>query len=256
MRRIRSCRPGAGRDQISASQTWAPAEAGATGSIPLSVVADQDRVAVVLSARIDHLVLACADLAQGARYVRERLGVEPQPGGRHLLMGTHNALLKLGPRVYLELIAIDPHGAAQRPRWFALDAPAVRERMARGPFLLAWVARTGDIDAAVAALPALGRILSLSRGAFRWRIAVPDDGSVDFDGMMPTLIQWEGDAHPADGLAEAGCELLRLQVSHPQADALAERLQSLGVAGSVELDAGPARLAAQVASPRGVVELC
>jgi hypothetical protein len=170
-------------------------------------------------------------------------------------MGTHNALLRLGSRVYLELIAIDPEGSAQWPRWFALDAPAVRERMTREPFLITWVARIDDIDAAVCAVPALGRVLALSRGAFRWRIAVPDDGGTNFDGVLPTLIQWEGDAHPADGLAEAGCELLRLELSHPRADELAAQCRRLGVAGAVELDTGPPRLAARIASPRGAVEL-
>lgn len=205
--------------------------------------------------RLDHLVVACADLAQGARFIRERLGVDAQPGGAHVLMGTHNALLRLGTRVYLELIAIDPAGSAQRPRWFALDTPAVRERVAREPFLITWVARTGDIAAAARAVPALGRILALSRGAFRWRITVPDDGSMNFDGALPTVIQWEGDAHPADGLMDAGCELLRLRLSHPQADALEAQCRRLGVAAAVTLDAGPPRLAARIASPRGEVEL-
>ncbi len=57
---------------------------------------------------IDHLVVACADLAQGDAWVRSTLGVPSQPGGKHVLMGTHNRLLKLGPRMYLELIAVDP----------------------------------------------------------------------------------------------------------------------------------------------------
>ena len=205
--------------------------------------------------RIDHLVLACADLAQGARFVRERLGVEVQPGGRHLLMGTHNCLLRLGPRVYLELIAIDPDGAAQRPRWFALDAPTVRERAAAGPFLLTWVASTDDIAGAVAPRPALGRVLALTRGEFAWRIAVPDDGGLCLDGALPTLIQWEGDAHPAAALPESGCELVRLDLSHPRADELAAALADLGLSGPVQTGAGPAGISARIRAPLGDVEL-
>jgi len=49
---------------------------------------------VVVSARctLDHLVVACRDLAQGSAWLRERLGESPQPGGKHKLMSTHNSL--------------------------------------------------------------------------------------------------------------------------------------------------------------------
>lgn len=210
---------------------------------------------MTLSCRIDHLVLACADLVQGAAHVRERLGVDVQPGGKHVLMGTHNALLKLGPRTYLELIAIDPDGQVQRPRWFALDAPAVRKRLAQRPVLLTWVARTDDIEAAVGRAPASGAILALSRGAFRWRIAVPDDGGMNFDGVLPTLIQWEGDVHPALDLPDAGCELMRLALSHPQAAELGALLGDLGFEGPMQMASGPPGLAAVIRSPLGLVEL-
>lgn len=210
---------------------------------------------MTLSCRIDHLVLACADLAQGAAFVRERLGVEVQPGGRHLLMGTHNALLKLGPRTYLELIANDPEGAAQRPRWFALDTPAVRERAAAAPFLLTWVARTDDIVRAVALAPAAGKVIALSRGPFNWRIAIPDDGSLCLDGVLPTLIQWHGDAHPAAALPDAGCELVRLGLSHPKAGELAAALGALGLGGPVQLGSGPVEISARIRTPQGPVDL-
>ena len=204
---------------------------------------------------IDHLVLACADLAQGGRFVRERLGVDVQPGGRHALMGTHNALLKLGPRTYLELIAVDPGGCAQRPRWFGLDTPAVGRRAARQPFLLTWVARTGDIAEAVARVPMLGTILALSRGAFSWRIAVPDDGSLCFDGVLPTLIQWDGEPHPAAGLPDEGCELVGVALSHLRAADIAPLFRELAVGGAVQLSAGPLDLAALIRAPHGVIEL-
>jgi len=207
------------------------------------------------SCRIDHLVLACADLAQGAAQVRARLGVEVQPGGRHLLMGTHNALLKLGPRTYLELIAIDPGGSAQRPRWFGLDTAAVRSRIADGPFLLTWVAACSDIDAAAALDPGFGEVIAASRGAFSWRITVPADGRLNFDGVLPTLIQWNGDAHPGDGLAESGCSLQALELRHPEAariEALFDRLQ---LDAPVLLREGASAIVARVATPRGEVEL-
>lgn len=207
------------------------------------------------SCRIDHLVLGCADLARGAQFVLTRLGVDTQPGGRHELMGTHNRLLKLGPRVYLELIAIDAESTAQRPRWFGLDAAAVRARMAQGPCLLTWVARCEDVAAAAASVPAVGEVIAARRGDFSWRITVPADGRLNFDGVLPTLIEWDG-AHPCDRLDDHGCTLQELKLTHPAADAIRPMLASLQIGGPLRLQTGDAAIVARVRTPTGLVELC
>lgn len=210
---------------------------------------------MTLRSRIDHLVLGCADLAAGAAFVRERFGADVQPGGKHPLMGTHNALLKLGPRTYLELMAIDPGAPAQRPRWFGLDTAAVRARIARGPCLLTWVAACTDVAGAAALDAGFGEVIAASRGAFSWRITVPADGRPAFDGALPTLIQWDGDAHPCDGLDDRGCALRELELRHPQAARLRPLLDALHVDGPLSLLPGEAALAARIATPRGPVEL-
>lgn len=204
--------------------------------------------------RIDHLVVACADLAQGDAWVQRLLGVPSQPGGKHGLMGTHNRLLKLGPRTYLELIAIDPQAAAQRPRWFGLDTVAVREKMAFGPFVLTWVAACNDVKSAAVRLPEVGEVIAASRGALSWRITVPDDGHLNFDGLLPTLIEWDA-VHPCDGLEDRGCTLDQLRLAHPQAGALRSRIEALQVDGPLRVIDGAAAIVASVRSPTGVVEL-
>jgi hypothetical protein len=204
---------------------------------------------------IDHLVVACADLAQGDAWLQARLGVASQAGGRHLLMGTHNRLLKLGPRVYLELIAIDPQGAALRPRWFGLDTVAVRARLAGGPFLLTWVASCSNVSAAAALDAGLGEVIAASRGALSWRITVPADGGLAQDGVQPALIQWDGKAHPCDGLEDRGCALQELQLWHPQAARLQALFGALQVEGPVRLQEGAAALAARIGTPGGALEL-
>ena len=60
---------------------------------------------------LDHIAVAATDLAAGAQAVEAKLGLPLQPGGQHPHMGTHNRLMTLGPD-YLEVIAIDPEGAA------------------------------------------------------------------------------------------------------------------------------------------------
>lgn len=48
-------------------------------------------------AAFDHIAVAARSLAEGAEWLRDRLGVALQPGGRRTAMGTHNMLLSLGP---------------------------------------------------------------------------------------------------------------------------------------------------------------
>ena len=202
---------------------------------------------------LDHLIVACSDLAQGAAWLQEQLGVAPQPGGKHVLMGTHNALLRLGPRVYLELLAIDPDAPKPtRPRWFDLDAAHVRERARDRPFLLTWAARTGHLVTAITHVPALGEVLALTRNQYSWRIAVPEDGALQFGGVLPTVLQWEGDAHPADALEDRGCTLQRLALEHPAASSVLPLFRELRITGPVDLKPGPRSLAAHIATPSGV----
>ncbi len=73
---------------------------------------------------IDHIVITAPDLAAGVEFIRRSLGVMPQVGGEHPLMGTHDYFLKLGEKVYLEVISVNPDAARPaRPRWFQLDEP-------------------------------------------------------------------------------------------------------------------------------------
>ena len=163
---------------------------------------------------LDHLVVAAGTLEEGAAWVEARLGVAPVPGGKHATMGTHNRLLGLGAAEYLEVIAIDPDAPPPaRPRWFALDSPAMRARLARGPALIHWVVRSDDIVAAARECPEPLDILALSRGEYRWRIGVPPDGRLPCEGRAPTIIQWEGDKHPARALPDSGCRLVALDTS-------------------------------------------
>ena len=156
---------------------------------------------------LDHLIAAAQTLEDGAAWVESKLGVPMAAGGKHALMGTHNRLLKLDAGRYLEVIAIDPEAPPPgRARWFELDAPAMRQRLARGPALIHWVERTGDLEAALRDYPEEVEVLSLSRGAYRWRMGVPRDGRLPGRGTLPTLIQWEG-ASPWEALAESHCSL-------------------------------------------------
>ncbi len=180
-------------------------------------------------------------------------------------MGTHNALLRLGVRTYLEVIAIDPNGIAPaRPRWFALDEPEMQAQLAVGPRLITWAVRSESLANACARVPDLGEILPMSRGDFHWKIAVPDTGSLAWGGVLPTAIQWmpadDGAVHhPCDVLEDSGCELVRLQLSHPAAvlgtSGIMGMFRALKIMGPVDLAPGPKMLAATIRTPAGEVAL-
>src|SRR5258708_1956971 len=123
-----------------------------------------------MSTVLDHIVIVAPTLAAGARYVRSELGVEPQQGGSHPRMGTHNLLLSLGESTYLELFAAEP-GAPNpsRPGWLALEAPSPDPP----PRLAAWVVRTQNIHAASACCTSVvGTVEPMTRGALSWLITV------------------------------------------------------------------------------------
>jgi hypothetical protein len=208
-----------------------------------------------MRSEIDHLVVACADLDQGSAWAEHLLGVAPVPGGKHATMGTHNRLLKLGPRVYLELIAIDREGMPPAgARWFDLDNAEVQARAAQSPFLLTWVAATSDIYDAVNRVPALGEVVPFTRNAYAWKFALPEDGRLNFGGVLPAVIEWHSD-HPAAALPDSGCELLGLDLAHPAAASIVPLFRALKLMGPVDLKAGPRALNARLRTPRGEIAL-
>jgi hypothetical protein len=209
-------------------------------------------------ARLDHLVVAATTLADGIEYIAETTGAVPQPGGKHTAMGTHNALLRLGERVYLEIIAIDPDGKKPpRRRWFDLDDIALQSELTERPRLIHWAARVDDIEHAVAACPvSLGPIHAVTRGDYRWRITIPDDGARPGKGVVPTLIQWDVAEHPADTLPKSQVHIASLAASHPEPAKIRAALASLGLEGAVPVTYDrDTRLAAMLHTPRGIVTL-
>ncbi|MDG3041935.1 VOC family protein [Roseicyclus marinus] len=200
---------------------------------------------------LDHIAVAAEVLETGAAHVEAALGLPLQAGGQHAAMGTHNRLMGLGVD-YLEVIAIDPEGQAPaQPRWFDLD------RFAGPARATTWICRCDDLEAALAACPpGAGVPWSLARGDLRWRMAVPVDGILPFDGLFPALIQWEGTAHPAPRLTDVGAKLAGLRLFSPQAAALKAALAPLIADARISVTQADApRMEAVIATPKGEVVL-
>ncbi|MEM7722320.1 MAG: VOC family protein [Pseudomonadota bacterium] len=200
----------------------------------------------------DHIAIATETLDTGADEVAARLGMPMESGGQHTDMGTHNRLFSLGPSEYAEVIAVDPDGTAPtQPRWFNLDNFAGPTRTTN------WICACPDLDAALAEAPdGAGIPWDLARGDLSWRMAIPKDGKLPFDGLFPAMIQWKGDAHPAPRLADRNLHLARLRLISPQADALLAALTPLISDDRVQIVPGAApHIEATLATPGGEVTI-
>lgn len=169
---------------------------------------------------LDHVAIAAEDLASAEAALTATHGLRFQGGGQHMDMGTHNRLIGLGPAEYLELIAPCPDiPAPAQPRWFDLD------RFSGAPRARAWVCAVADLDAAVAQIPfTVGKIWNLGRGDLRWRMTIPENGILPFDGLFPALIEWQSGGHPAARLDEVNTRLSAVALETPQAEALRRAL--------------------------------
>jgi glyoxalase-like protein len=197
---------------------------------------------------IDHLVYGTPDLAFAVADVEERYGVRAQAGGKHIGLGTHNALLALGPRTYLEIIAPDP-GQPQPsvPRPFGLDG------ISHGG-LVGWGIACPDIAAAVAKARSRGydpgEVARMQRAGptgavLRWRLTL----NALTGGLVPFLISWGGTEHPARS-APRGLILESFHLEHPDPASLAPLLNALGADTQIRQAAAPA-LIARLGGPHG-----
>lgn len=202
---------------------------------------------------VDHLVYATPSLADGVAQIRDLLGVEPSPGGRHPRWGTRNALVGLGPSSYLEIIGPDPDSPPpDSPRPFFID-----DRPAPG--LAAWAARVSPLEAGIHAArrggfetgPVGAGEREMEDGTIlRWRLT--DPAAVPRGGALPFLIDW-GDTHHPGASLHHPLTLLRLRIRSPAHERVASFLRTLP---RVVVEAGDRLgIAAVLEGPEGIVEL-
>jgi Glyoxalase-like domain len=203
---------------------------------------------------LDHLVYAAPDLARAIADLEQRLGVHATIGGKHTGLGTHNALLSLSEDAYLEIIGPDPDQPPPAiPRPFDIDSLTA-------PRLVTWLAKARNLDQqlenARAAGYNLGKATPMSRDLpdgtrIEWRLAIPPQSLGD--GLVPILIEWHTDQHPAKTSAR-GCTLVELYGEHPQPETVRPILEVIGETLDIRQGPTPA-LIATLNTPRGRVVL-
>jgi len=185
---------------------------------------------------VDHLLYGSPDLETGITEIERLTGVRPRYGGQHLGLGTRNALLSLGRRTYLEVIAPDPTQAELVATGTALP---YRIETLHAPALRAWAAAPHDIEGTVRAGRSagldFGEIAAHSRHTsggedVRWRMATlaGDRGDDEGVAVLPFLIDWGGGPHPAEQ-APDGVRLRELRIVVRDSGSAASQLRALGV---------------------------
>jgi hypothetical protein len=203
-------------------------------------------------ALLDHIILGCNDLDRGMELIEQGVGVRPAIGGVHPGRGTRNALLSLGERRYLEIIAPDPAQSqiAHFPQIRAMSDPR----------LIGWAVHPPDIAA-------IARQLRENQIVF----VGPDDGSRkrpdgrvltwktvnladDRHGLLPFFIAWSADSvHPSKD-APARCQLDYFEIMSADPEELSSTFKRIGLDLPVQRS-DKARLHALISGPQGDVKL-
>jgi len=205
---------------------------------------DDDQVPALL----DHIILGCNDLDRGIALVEENTGVRPAIGGVHPGRGTRNALLSLGERRYLEIMAPDPKQSE------IVHYPQLRSMT--DPRLIGWAVHPPDIAA-------IAKQLRENKIAFTG----PDDGSRkrpdgrvltwktvnladDHHGLLPFFIEWSVDTvHPSKDAPEK-CSLAYFEIMSDDPDELSATLKRIGLDLPVQRS-DKSRLRALISGPKG-----
>ena len=210
-----------------------------------------------MTLELDHIALGTADLQQGVSYLKNILGVEVPQGGKHPLMGTHNHVMRTGIHEFFELIAIDQEAPTpSRTRWFSLDDPNTKAHIAERPRALCWVVRTNDIDALVKKSSLdLGEAITVTRGDLKWRLTVPQDGSLGEGGLIPAFIQWPEGMHPAESQQDLGVKIKKIILTHPKPAILQKQLDMLEISYLADVQKGTRSLSFELQTPKGLVTI-
>jgi hypothetical protein len=206
--------------------------------------------------RLDHVLLAVADLDEAAARLGTDPGLTAFPGGRHPGVGTANMIVPLG-RDYLELIAIvDEAEAARMPR-----SRRVRDAVEEGRTFAGWAVRTDDLDELRTSLDRLG---VASRDPF-------DGGRVRPDGVLlrwrtlelvhpgppdPFFIEWHvpAGAHPAEQPAAHRSRATGIgKVTAGSGGKVLEMLREAGVPVEIAAGAEPGVVSIELDTPAGPV---
>ena len=197
---------------------------------------------------LDHILLGASSLERGIAFVEEHTGVRAAFGGVHPGRGTQNALLSLGERRYLEIIAPDPQQSS-------VEQYSLITKLEE-PRLIGWAAHRDDLEKFAEQLRKEGIEFAGPQAGSRER----PDGKVlrwtalrlkdDHGGLLPFFIEWSKDSvHPSVD-APKGCALTRFEATTPRREDFARAVSRLELDLGVQ-ELGHPSLRASLSSPKG-----
>jgi hypothetical protein len=200
---------------------------------------------------LDHILLGCNDLERGIAFVEEKTGVRAVFGGVHPGRGTQNALLALGERRYLEIIAPDPKQSGVE--WF-------REiKDLATPRIIGWAEHTQDIEELAKKFRAAGIQAEEPRPGSRkrpdgrilsWKTMNLADNRI---GLLPFFIEWSKDSlHPSVD-SPGGCRLGSFQLVCGDYGEWRKLIRALGLDLPVE-HGEKTQLVAKIVGPKGSLD--
>ena len=202
-------------------------------------------------AELDHVILGAADLDRGVEEMERRTGVRATFGGAHPGRGTRNALLSLGPSLYLEILAPDPAQAVA-----GSDLDELRKLPGLTP--VGWAVHTGDAEALRGRLESSGLRVSPATPGSRAR---PDGRLLEWvtfgvtepdHPLAPFFIRWaDMSRHPAR-TSPPGCTFKSLALAAPDPPPLRSILAPLRLPVPVTQADAP-QMSLALSCPRGEV---
>ena len=204
---------------------------------------------------MDHLVFGVPDLSRGIELVERTTGVRARFGGQHPGRGTHNALMSLGDRQYLEIIAIDPMQVEPSELLF----PELKNLSE--PRLIAWAVAVENLveTARRAAAQNIDTIGPLAGSRAQADGSLLSWQTLRISGLrmegLPFFIEWQkGAAHPSLH-APSGCTLISFEIEHTDVEWMRHTLKCLGADANVVPSPAEVRLKARLRTPKGEVDL-
>jgi len=164
--------------------------------------------------KLDHIVLGSLTLEEGTEFLENILQAKLSDIGYHKDMGTHNRVIRISEKVYIEVVAIDPKRKNLNNRkWFNLDNSNLQSKLKISPQIIGYVIENNDRNINKYYDP----FFEASRDSYKWQFAMPTfknnilDSEIIEAGIIPSLISWKSDK-PVYQMKKNQFELISLEI--------------------------------------------
>tara|TARA_B100000212_G_C27163054_1_gene442624 strand:+ start:50 stop:700 length:651 start_codon:yes stop_codon:yes gene_type:complete len=173
--------------------------------------------------KLDHIVFGSRTLEEGTVFIENILQAKLSDIGYHKDMGTHNRVIRISEKIYLEIVAIDPKRKNLKNRkWFNLDSSNLQSKLKKSPQIIGYVIENNDRNITKYYDP----FFEASRNRYKWKFAMPTfnnnilDSEIIEKGIIPSLISWKSEK-PIYQMKENQFELISFEI------VLSEKYQQL-----------------------------